>query len=259
MRQPPEPSPGSPTIAYYDALASEYDDFYANRGWWAEVELAELRSHFHLQPEDHVADIGCGTGRLMPLLASQTAHVYACDLSNSSIAMLQAKCQQEPWGDKVTAFVGSMTERLDIAPDSLDAVFNMQAYMLVREPERRAALMEAARILKPGGRLYLQVYAHPTWILAPDSPKEVVGSNGVYYRCFDRNDLQTELTGAGWQVEGLFPIIRWPQLRRLGRLGRHLEMWLHWRPHHARTRCGYWLAVATKGASAPESQGDGVL
>jgi SAM-dependent methyltransferase len=249
MSQQPEPPPIPSTIAFYDTLAADYDDFYANRGWWAEVELAELQSHFQLRPTDHIADIGCGTGRLIPLLASQAAHVYACDLSASSIALLQAKCQRESWGAKVTPGVASMTDRLDLAPGSLDAVFNMQAYMLVPESSRRATLQEAARILKPGGRLFLQVYAHPTWILDPDCPKEHVGDNGVYYRCFDRDDLRAELVGAGWQVEGLYPIIRWPQLRRFGRLGQRLEMWLHQRPHHARTRCGYWLAVATKGTT----------
>jgi SAM-dependent methyltransferase len=256
MPTPPKPSPIASTVAFFDSFAEDYDAFYANRGWWAETELAEILPRFQLRTTDRIADIGCGTGRLLPLLISQAAHVYACDLSENSIAIVQAKCQRAPWGNKVTPIVASMTDRLDIPAGSLDAIFNMQAYMCVPAEGRREALREAARLLKPGGRLLIQVYAYPTWILDPGTPQERIGANGAYYRCFARDDLRDELVAGGWEVKGLYPIVRWPQLRRLGRIGKRLELLLQRLPHQTHTRCGYWLAVASRPENMLGMDGD---
>jgi SAM-dependent methyltransferase len=248
MSTPSDRTSSASTVAFFDDFAAGYDDFYAQRQWWAEIELMELMLHVRPGRNDRIADIGCGTGRLTGHLASQASHVFACDLSAPSIAILQSKCSQYPWGERVTTGVASMTGPIDLPDGSLDAIYNMQAYMLVPPEGRRAALREAARLLRPGGRLYLQVYAYPTWILTKQTPKERLDENGVYYRCFERDELRVELQDAGWEINGLHPIVRWPQLRRLGHLGKWVELLAHRLPHNNRTRCGYWLAVATRTA-----------
>lgn len=50
---------------YYDAISSEYDDLWGFvHGAWADVIIKEL----DIQPNDHVAEIGAGTGALSEII-----------------------------------------------------------------------------------------------------------------------------------------------------------------------------------------------
>jgi ubiquinone/menaquinone biosynthesis C-methylase UbiE len=238
------PDPTSAQVAYYDSFANWYDRYYSEKGWWADVEMAELLEHVAPRPNQRVADIGCGTGRITLALAPLVGRIDALDNSAASLDVLRSKCGTHAAGNRVYPAEAVMGEPLPLPDKTFDLVISCQAFMYVRPEERRQTLAEFARILRPGGRLLLEVFAHPGWIYRPDEPKEGLTQAGVYFRCYDANDMRQELSDNGWNVAGIHPIVRWPQLRRLGPLGRLIEMrGRHWgaRPH---TRCGYWLAEA---------------
>ena len=231
-------------IALRDAEARTYDAWYGQRRWWAQVEMAELIDRLTPESTDVIADIGCGTGRLVEALAPRVARIYAFDFSQASVAVLDAKCVAMPWRARVSTAVADMSQRLDLASASIDKVVSLQAYQHVQPPGRRAALGEFARILKPGGRLYLVVYSYPSWVFGPTVPAEGLIADAIYFRRWSRQELHAELRQAGWQVVGIHPILCWPQLRRLGDLGAQIERLVH-RWGGPLRYPAYWLAEAT--------------
>lgn len=94
-----------------------------------------------------VADLGCGTGALVARLAPFAARVIGVDASTE---MLAAARERVAGLHNVELRPGSL-EALPIDSNSLDAVTLM--LVLHHMPAPAEALAEAARVLKPGGRL----------------------------------------------------------------------------------------------------------
>jgi SAM-dependent methyltransferase len=90
-----------------------------------------------------VADVGAGTGKLTRALAGRGLEVVALEPSEGMRLTLEAELPE------VRALAGR-GERLPLADDSVDVVTYAQAWHWVDEG---AALAEAARVLRPGGRL----------------------------------------------------------------------------------------------------------
>lgn len=94
-----------------------------------------------------VGDLGCGTGQLAETLAPVVAQVIAVDESREMLDA--ARRRLEPFAS-VDVRAGSL-EALPIADGALDAAVMMLVLHHLVDPLR--ALEEAARVLKPGGRL----------------------------------------------------------------------------------------------------------
>ncbi|MBC7543478.1 MAG: class I SAM-dependent methyltransferase [Candidatus Sericytochromatia bacterium] len=226
-----------------EANATTYDAWIAQRGWWAEVEIAELMHGLSLRRDEVVWDAGCGTGRLIPFLAPQVAKVIATDYSPASIEVLKAKCLAAPWGSKVEAFAADMAQPCGLSDASVDRIISLQAFQHVDPAGRQVALAEFRRVLRPQGRLTLVVYAYPSWVFSSGTPAEGVLSDTLYFRQWQADEIRQELAEAGLSVERLAPMVCWPQLRRAGSLGKQVEMAAHlgylpvW-------RSAYWLVEA---------------
>jgi SAM-dependent methyltransferase len=89
-----------------------------------------------------VVDVGCGTGRYLPALDAAGATLIALDLSPGMLGSVPSS----PWS-RVAADAAS----LPFARGSVDAVLMM--HMLYHVPEPADAVVEARRVLRPGGRL----------------------------------------------------------------------------------------------------------
>jgi len=96
-----------------------------------------------------VGDLGCGTGAMSAALALFVGHVIAVD---ASAAMLQAARKKLGQFDNVDLRRGDI-EALPIDDERLDAATLMLVLHHVPEPQR--ALVEVARVLKPGGRIVI--------------------------------------------------------------------------------------------------------
>jgi ArsR family transcriptional regulator len=100
-----------------------------------------------LDPAWTVGDLGCGTGQVSESLAPFVGRVVAVD---SSAAMLKAARTRLSAAENVDVRAGEL-EALPIDDGELDAALLFLVLHYVAEPA--AALAEARRVLRPGGRL----------------------------------------------------------------------------------------------------------
>jgi ArsR family transcriptional regulator len=94
-----------------------------------------------------VADLGCGTGRMSEMLAPYVARVIAIDASPEMLRTARARLAAQP-----NALVEAGTlESLPLEDASVDAACLTLVLHHVSDPG--AVLAEAARVIRPGGRL----------------------------------------------------------------------------------------------------------
>lgn len=115
-----------------------------------------------LLPPLDVVDFGCGTGVLTVEIARWARKVTAIDRSAS--ALEQASARAERQGLQNVTFLEADLAKLPLATGKKDLVVISQSLHHVADPE--AVLAEAARILKPGGRIVvLELMPHEeTWV-----------------------------------------------------------------------------------------------
>ena len=100
-----------------------------------------------LDPDLVVGDLGCGTGRVSELLAAFVARVVAVDESGPMLAAARRRLAAHSNVEVRSGDVGA----LPIADGALDAAIMMLLLAVLDDPG--AALAEARRVLRPGGRL----------------------------------------------------------------------------------------------------------
>jgi SAM-dependent methyltransferase len=103
-----------------------------------------------------VADVGCGTGTLAIALAASGAQVIGVDGDPEVLALAQAK----PGADAVQWRKGPATA-LPLAGGTVDRVVMSLLLHHLDAGAKRAALAEAVRVLRPGGRLHVADWGRP--------------------------------------------------------------------------------------------------
>lgn len=116
-----------------------------------------------LLPPLDVADFGCGTGVLSVALARWASRVWAIDQSEAALTQARERAARE--GRSNITFLREDLHRLSLPTGERDLVVISQSLHHVESPP--AVLAEAARILKPGGKLVLlELMPHDErWVL----------------------------------------------------------------------------------------------
>ena len=193
----------------FDGVAERYDltndvlSLGQTRLWRRAVAQAVAA-----RPGERVLDLAAGTGSSSLPFAAVGAQVVPCDFS---LGMLRVGKRQQP----ELGFVAGDALRLPFADQSFDAV--TISFGLRNVADMDAALREMARVTRPGGRLVVCEFSHPTWkpfravysgylMRALPSVARKVSSNPDAYvylaesiRAWpDQPALAARVTAAGW-------------------------------------------------------------
>jgi ArsR family transcriptional regulator len=134
--------------AYFRANAPQWDRIRSLYVDEKEVEAALLE----LLPVDSVRDlldVGTGTGRMLEVLGPHVEHAVGVDLSREMLAVARANLARAHLAN-CSIRQGDMYQ-LPLPGASFDAVVIHQVLHYAERPQR--AIAEAARVLRPGGRL----------------------------------------------------------------------------------------------------------
>jgi ubiquinone/menaquinone biosynthesis C-methylase UbiE len=105
-----------------------------------------------------VLDVGCGTGTLAIRIAREHPRVRVIGLDPDPLALARARRKTTRAGVAI-AFEQGFAEHLPFADRSFDRVFSSMMFHHLPRDVRSAALVEIARVLRPGGRLALVDFA----------------------------------------------------------------------------------------------------
>ena len=138
-----------------------------------------------LDDEWTVADLGCGTGAMAAILAPHVKHVIGVDASEE---MLDSAKVRNAGVSNIEWKKGTL-EALPVFSESADAATLM--LVLHHVPSPAHALAEAARIVKPGGRVLIVD-------MAPHEKEEYRQQMGHVWLGFSEDQMKKMLTTAGF-------------------------------------------------------------
>ncbi len=131
--------------SYFDALAGRFGrEYLPGRSWQGLAEVV-----LRLLPPMVIADLGAGEGTFSQLLAQTSRRVIAVDNSEKMVEYGE-KLAREHNLTNIEYRLGDL-EALPLASGEVDLAFFSQSLHHAQHPEK--AVAEAARVLKPGGRI----------------------------------------------------------------------------------------------------------
>ncbi|HEX2418857.1 MAG TPA: demethylmenaquinone methyltransferase [Micromonosporaceae bacterium] len=194
--------------AMFDRVARRYDltntvlSFGQDRSW-----RRATRDALALRPGQRCLDLAAGTGVSTVELSGSGAYVAGADIS---LGMLTAG------GHRQVPLLAADAMRLPFRDASFDAV--TIAFGLRNMRDTGAALREMARVTRPGGRLVVCEFSHPTWrpfrevylrylMAGLPAVARAVSSNPDAYGYLaesirawpDQATLATRIAGSGWR------------------------------------------------------------
>jgi arsenite methyltransferase len=151
---------------------------------WADILL-----RLELHGDEQVLDLGCGRGAVLLMAASLLPRGKATGIdmwrtheqSGNALSVTQQNAQREDVADRVALHTADM-QQLPFPDGSFDVVVSSLAIHNIRHPDgRKQALSEAARVLKPGGRLVIADFFTRRY---GENLREL-GMTGVTHRALD--------------------------------------------------------------------------
>jgi ubiquinone/menaquinone biosynthesis C-methylase UbiE len=137
----------------WDTIADGYDRSVTPSHMWLGTEGLRRAG---LRPGMRLLDVAAGSGALSIPAARLGAHVLATDLSPAMLERLERRAHDEGLRIETQAMDG---HALDLEDGSFDIAGSQFGVMLF--PDMPQGIRELARVVKPGGRVLMNVYGDP--------------------------------------------------------------------------------------------------
>lgn len=150
---------------------SFYDEIMVPRLFdpWAQLLLDELKP----ESGQAVLDVACGPGtvtRQAALRVGPEGNVTGCDLSSAMLELARSKTSVD--ASAPIDYLECPADALGVPDDSFDLVTCQQGLQFF--PNRKAALAEMSRVLRPGGKIGIAV-----WCAIEDCPPFLALANAL--------------------------------------------------------------------------------
>jgi ubiquinone/menaquinone biosynthesis C-methylase UbiE len=212
----------------WDRIAAGYDRTNTLTQMWLGNEglrRAELR------PGMRFLDVAAGSGALSIPAARLGAQVVATDLSQVMLDLLEARARKEGLEIETRVMDG---QALDLDDDSFDVAGSQFGVMLF--PDMPKGIREMVRVVKPGGRVLMNVYGDPHEIdflgffvaavqsVRPDFDGPPADPPPLPFQLQDPERLRRELATAGLRDVVVETITESTEFQT----GRQLWEWIVW-------------------------------
>jgi len=133
--------------------SKEWDDNFSKASRDVIEHKAQIINAMNIQPSDHLADIGAGTGSFISDFLSKVPNgkVYAVEVSQSFIDFLKQKNITQ-WSQKVSIVKGEMNSTT-LADNSIDIIYLCDVFHHLENIP--LMLSDFSRVLKKGGRVII--------------------------------------------------------------------------------------------------------
>jgi len=155
-----------------------------------------------------ILDLGSGEGKNAFYLAGLGAKVNCVEIAQNAVETTKNRAIQANLDDIVTVQQGSIGEKYNFTDNSFDAVIDVTSSNSLSERERAVYLSESARVLKPGGHVFVRALCKD----GDDNAKYLIKNNpgpekdtyvqpewGLTERVFTESDIR-ELYGQYFEV-----------------------------------------------------------
>jgi arsenite methyltransferase len=123
---------------------------------------ARLLTGLNLRGDERVLDLGCGRGavllaaaKLLPRGRAVGVDIWRADQTGNSMQSTLANADAEGVAERVELHTRDMTD-LEFPSESVDVIVsNFAIHNLPDNEARRSAIVEAVRVLRPGGRVVI--------------------------------------------------------------------------------------------------------
>ncbi len=173
---------------WYDSLLEDGADTYQQQ-----LIKPNLMRLLNIKPGEQVLDIGCGQGFFSRLVAAAGAGVLGVDVAGELISLAKARAGENE------KYLALPAEKLSGLTDGrFDAVICVLALQNIKNLP--AAVLEMARVLKPGGRALL-VLNHPAFRVPTASAWEFDEAKQMQYRRVEK--YMSEISQAVDMTQGV--------------------------------------------------------
>jgi arsenite methyltransferase len=179
--------------AELDAIPAEAIDSFAGVGYY--FGLARIA------PGETVVDLGSGSGMdsfLAALQVGASGHVVGIDMTEAQLTKSRRLATEH--AVKNVEFIGAHIEQIPLPDGSADVVISNGVVNLA--PDKAAVFAEAARVLRPAGRLALADIVTSTQL-----PLSVTCDASLWAACIggamQRDDYREAIESAGFELDDL--------------------------------------------------------